>query len=604
MCGIAGILKFNGKEQIKEESVRKMVKTMICRGPDDKGFYFENFLGLGHCRLSIIDLTSGHQPIYNEDKSLQIVYNGEVYNFAYLRQSLKSKGHQFYTQSDTEVILHLYEEKGENCVKDLDGVFAFAIWDKKKQQLFLARDPLGEKPLHWALFNNQFVFSSEIKGILAHPGFKKEIDRQSLNKYLFYGFVPAPATIFSGIKKLLPGYLMTVDFKGHIKEKKYWEFDYSRKIKEFNPQLIKKKTVDLLKKAVEKRLIADVPLGVFLSGGVDSSLVVAMMSQILPPSQIQAFSIGFKEKDFDESIYAKKVAKHLGIKHHLKIFSQKEVLNLIPKVADFLDEPMADPSILPTFLLSQFTRQKVKVALSGDGGDENFGGYPKYLAHWFLQKTCIEKFPLFLFSRFFEGKKSDFLKYGSSPLYLRNQFWVSHFDLSRVERLTGGKVDLSDLERYHQIFNGKNNVDEAFFLDQKTILPDLFLVKTDRASMAASLEVRSPFLDKELTDFCSSLPFSLKLKGFRTKNFLKEIALDFLPKEVILRPKMGFGVPLKKWFKHELKALIGKELSFSKIKKEGFFNPVEIQKILKENKTIQIWNLFVFERWYQKWLKN
>ena len=604
MCGIAGVLKFNGKERIDEKFLMKMVKTMVCRGPDDKGFYFEKFLGIGHSRLSIIDLFSGHQPIHNEDKSLQIIYNGEIYNFAYLRQNLIQKGHRFYTKSDTEVILHLYEEKGENFVKDLDGVFAFAIWDKKKQQLFLARDPVGEKPLHWVLFNDQFVFSSEIKGILAYPGFKKEIDRQSLNKYLFYGFVPAPATIFHGIKKILPGYLMTVNSNGHIKEKKYWDFDYSRKIKEFDHRLIKRKTVNLLKKAVEKRLVADVPLGVFLSGGVDSSLVVAMMSQMLPPSQIQAFSIGFKEKDFDESVYAKKVARHLGVRHYLKIFSQKEVLNLIPKIADFLDEPMADPSILPTFLLSQFTRQKVKVALSGDGGDENFAGYPKYLAHWLLQKTHIGKLPLYLISKFFQGKKSDFLKYGSFPLYLRNQLWVNHFDLPQVERLTGEKVDLIDLEKYHQIFNGKDNLDEAFFLDQKTILPDLFLVKTDRASMAASLEVRCPFLDKELTDFCSSLPFSLKLNGFKTKAFLKEIALDFLPREVVIRPKMGFGVPLKKWFENDLKDLIEKELSFTKIKKEGFLNPTEVQVILKDNNPVQIWNLFVFERWYQKWAKN
>jgi len=604
MCAIAGVLQFNQENKTESKTIKKIVNSMISRGPDNEGFYLGGNIGLGHQRLSIIDLVSGHQPIFNENKSLQIVYNGEVYNFPQLREKLIKKGHKFYTHSDTEAILHLYEEKGENCVKDLDGVFALAIWDKRKQRLFLARDPLGEKPLHWALFKNQFIFSSEIKGILALPGFKNEINQQSLAKYLLYGFVPAPATIFTGIKKLLPGYWMVVEKNGKIRQRKYWEIDYSQKIHVADVEDIKNKVVWLLKEAVQKRLIADVPLGVFLSGGVDSSLVVAIMSQILPPSQIQAFSIGFEEKDFDESVYAKKVAKHLGVKHHLKIFSQKEVLKLIPKIADFLDEPMADPSILPTFLLSQFTRQSVKVALSGDGGDENFGGYPKYLAHWLLEKTHFGKLPLPLVANFFGGKLGNFLNYASFPLFLRNQLWISQFSAQEVEDLIGQKVIFDDLKNYHQLFNGQDLLDEAFFLDQKLTLADLYLVKTDRASMAASLEVRCPFLDKELVNFCAKIPFGLKLKGFKTKSLLKEIALDFLPREVILRPKMGFGIPLGQWLNHELKPLIDKEFSLRKIKKEGILNEKAMAEILKQNNPNQIWNLFVFERWYQKWLKN
>ena len=606
MCSISGIWEFNPKKRINPLFLRKMLKAMSHRGPDEEGIWVEKNIGIANKRLSIIDLETGHQPISNEDKTLWIVFNGEIYNFPQLRNKLIKKGHKFSTKTDTEIILHLYEEEGEKCLKKLDGMFAFALWDKKKKFLFLARDPLGQKPLHWTIFENKFVFSSEIKGILSYPGFKKEIDRQSLVKYLLYGFVPAPDSIFQGIKKLLPGYYMIVKKNGQIKEKQYWEIDYSKKIK-IPKEEIKKETVKLLEKAVEKRLISDVPLGVFLSGGVDSGLVVAMMTKFILPSQIQAFSIGFKEKAFDESEFAEKTAKHLGIKHHLKIFSQKELLDLIPKVVNFLDEPMADPSILPTSLLASFTHKSLKVALSGDGGDESFAGYPKYLAHWFLEKIPkrLRNDLKHLSSiKFFPQKWRTFLRYASFPLYLRNQLWINPFSSSEVAELTGEEVSLTDLERYHQLFNGKNLLNEAFFLDQKLTLPDLYLVKTDRASMINSLEIRCPFLDKKLVEFTAQIPFELKLQGFRTKSLLREIALDFLPKEIVLQPKKGFGIPLKKWLNNDLKSLVEKELSSGKIEKEGILNSQKVKEILKQNNPQQIWTLLVFELWLKKWLKN
>lgn len=603
MCGICGILEFNSKKVVEESALRAMNQTLVHRGPDDHGIYLKENIGLASRRLSIIDLTTGHQPIHNEDKTLWIVLNGGIYNFQKLREGLKKRGHQFYTRSDTEVILHLYEEEGEECFDKLDGMFALAIWDGKKRKLFLARDPLGKKPLHWMIFDNAFIFASEIKALLTYPGFKREINSESLAKYLLYGFVPAPATIFKGIKKLLPGHFMVVRENGEIREESFWELDYSSKLEDLNREEIKKKATALLQEATKKRLISDVPLGVFLSGGVDSGVVAAMMARIVPPSQVQAFSIGFDEKNFDESPYALRIAKHLGIDHHLKIFSQKEILNQVSKISMFLDEPMADPSILPTLLLSSFAQKDVKVALSGDGGDESFAGYPKYLAHKFLKKTSANRLPLHLLANFFPGKIRTFLRYSSYPLHLRNQLWISQFSPQEMESLMGEKIELfEDIKRYHKAFDGKDLLDEAFFMDIKLTLSDMYLVKTDRASMAASLEVRCPFLDRQLVEFCARIPPQLKLEGGRTKSLLKEIALEFLPKDIVSRPKMGFGFPLEKWLKKELRSLVFESLSPEKIKKEGILNSKKVKKILNGNNTHQIWTLLVFEQWLGKWM--
>lgn len=603
MCGICGILEFNSKKTVKESALRAMNQTLVHRGPDDWGIYLKENVGLGNRRLSIIDLATGHQPIHNEDKSLWIVLNGEIYNFQKLREGLEKREHRFYTRSDTETVLHLYEEEKEDCIKKLDGMFALAIWDEKKKCLFLARDPLGKKPLHWVIFGNKFIFASEIKGILAYPGFKKEMDSESLAKYLLYGFIPAPAAIFKGIRKLLPGYFMVVEGGGKIKEEKYWELNYSSKIEDWSREEIKKKVVTLLKEATKKRLISDVPLGVFLSGGIDSGIVVALMTKIISPFQVQAFSIGFKEKSFDESQYARTIAKYLKVDHHLKIFSQKEILEQISKIVQFLDEPIADPSLLPTLLLSSFTRKEVKVALSGDGGDESFAGYPKYLAHSFLEKTSVNRLSLHSLANLFPGKIGTFLRYSSYPLHLRNQLWISPFSPQEVEGLMGKKTELfEDIRKYHNTFNGKDSPDEAFFLDIKLILPDLYLVKTDRASMAVSLEVRCPFLDKKLVEFCAQIPFRLKLRGLKTKSLLKEIAAQFLPKEIIFRPKMGFGIPLGRWLEKELKPLVFESLAPQKIKKEGILNPNKVERILNRNNPHQIWTLLVFEQWLEKWM--
>lgn len=424
---------------------------------------------------------------------------------------------------------------------------------------------------------------------------KKEIDRQSLAEYFLYGFVPAPATIFEGAKKPVA---------------KLWQLDYSKKL-DWSKGKIKREVVRLLKKAVKKSLVGKPPFGVFLSGGIDSGLVAAMMSKFITPAEIQAFTVGFEEKKFDESNYATAIARHLGIKNHfLKTFSPKEALRLTRRLSEVLDEPMADPSLLPTLFAFEWARKKVKVAFLGDGGDESFGGYPKHLAHWFLERTWFGRLlrvsglsgVLGKWGRL--GKLGKFLCYAPYSLYLRNQLWISQFSSQEVEKLIGQKVNFEDLERYHQEFDGQDPLDEGFFLDQKLTLPDLYLVKTEQTSKAAGLKIVCPFLDKELVEFCCQIPFELKLRGWQTKALLREIALDYLPKEVVVRPKLGFGFPLKEWLESNLKPLVNRELLPAKIKKEGFLNHEVVERILDRGNPHQIWNLLVFELWLKRWLKN
>lgn len=603
MCGINGILELNSHKKVAHEIIAKMNKAIFHRGPDEEGYFDGGSIGLGSRRLSIIDIASGQQPIFSENNELVIVFNGEIYNYQVLKQILLRKGHRFKTNSDTEVILHLFEEEGENCVKKLDGMFSLAIWNVKKRELFLARDPLGKKPLFWAIVENKFIFSSEIKGLLSHKDFKKNIDEESLAKYFLYGFVPAPASIFKNIQKLLPGHFLTVDSIGNLKTKKYWELNYGVKEEFLDEKSLEDEIIKYLEKAVEKRLVTDVPIGVFLSGGIDSGLVTAMMRNFISPSKIDAFSIGFEEKDYDESSLAGSVAKKLEVNHHLKIFSKKDLLSLIPEVIDILDEPMADSSILPTVLLSRFTREKVKVVLSGDGGDENFAGYPKHLAHFLLEDFWLKKLPLSLFSSYFSGKSALFLTHANRELYLRNQLWINPFSQDEVEKLIGIKPTFTDLERYHADFNGRG-ADEAFFLDQKITLPDLYLVKTDRASMASSLEIRSPFLDKDLTMFAAKIPLKAKLKSFKTKSLLRNIARKYLPSEVIYKPKKGFGVPISLWLKGKEGNKILGILLKEKIKKEGILDCKVVEGIVKSGNAQKIWALLVFEWWQKKWLKN
>lgn len=595
MCGISGILNLDGRH-VNRADIRLMNRLIVHRGPDENGIFVDKQVGLGSSRLSIIDLKDGKQPIHNEDKTCWIVFNGEIYNYRELRARLINKGHLFLTNSDTEVILHLYEEEGEKLFRKIDGMFSLAIWDEKKQLLLLGRDPMGKKPLYYALINKSFYFASELKAI---KGVLKEalsFDNNLLAKYLLYGYIPSPNTIFTEVKRLAPGSFMKVVNNSLKAEVKYWEIDYSKQIN-ISVEEIEQTVVDLLKKAIAKRMISDVPLGLFLSGGIDSSLIAAL----LPTKNIEAFTIGFEDQKIDESKYALEVARYVGIKHNLKIFSHKEAALMLPKALKLMDEPMADPSILPTFLLSSFTRDKVKVALSGDGGDESFAGYPKYLANYLLNFVSLPN--VSQLQSFLPAKFSRFLQYANYPIEYRNQFWISSFTVEEIKELTGKSVSLLDIEKINNDFKG-SNFDKPLFLDQKMTLTDQYLVKVDRASMANSLEVRCPFLDRQLIEFSAKIPFSLKIKGFKTKYLLRDIAKNLLPSNISKLKKRGFGIPLERWLKTEWLPLKSEYLSEERIKKENIFNLPAFKKILARNDPNQLWKLLVFEIWKDLWMKS
>lgn len=603
-----------------------MIKSISYRGPDEKGFFIDDKIALGHSRLSIIDLKTGSQPILNEDKSKVLVYNGEIYNFLELKEILEKSGHQFRTSSDSEVIIHAFEKWGENCLNLFNGMFAFALYDRKRKNLLLARDQFGKKPLYFTIINNQLIFASEPKALFYHPKVKKEINLNALSKYLAYEYVPGKETIYKGIFKIPEGNFLKCQM--NIKIQKYWDLEFKKT--DFDEEYYKEKLYNLLFEAVKRRLISDVPLGVFLSGGIDSSTIVALMSKIMPRKAIKTFSIGFEEKSFDETKYALKIASYFKTDHHHQNFTSKTLLNTLPEVLEKLDEPFADASILPTYLLSKFTKEYVTVALGGDGGDELFCGYPTFVAHKLasyylkipktIQKNLIEAIVLNLpvstsdFS--FDFKAKQFLKGIYHPLDLRHQIWLGSFSPSEQKELfqENLKMDLSkehifsDIKKQLSNTSFSDEIEKIIYLYVKFYLQDDILFKVDRASMANALEVRTPFLDKEVVDFVSKIPSLYKLKGFKTKYILKKAMEKDLPHEIINRPKKGFGVPLSLWFKYDLKNILQNEFEKAKIKKEGLFKPEIIQKILnehfsgKKDNRKKIWTLLMFELWRKRWL--
>lgn len=620
MCGIAGYLNLNG-EKAEIEIIEKMCSSIAHRGPDEQGIFVEKNVGFGMRRLSIIDIVSGQQPIHNEDKRFWIIFNGEIYNFKEIRSDLERKGHRFKTNSDTEVIIHLYEDIGHQCLEKLEGMFAIAIWDSVSEALFLARDRMGKKPLYYSSSNNVFLFASEIKAILQNQAFKKELSLPSLRKFLFFGYVPTPNTLFNNIHQVPAGsYLYLRRGKGP-EIGTYWKPDLNSKFEKIEERKAELRCMELLKKSVEKRMVSDVPIGAFLSGGVDSSLIAAIMCEIAGSENVNAFTIGFYEDKYNEASYAQVVAKKLGIKnHHLKFFSGNDCFQLIPDVLDYMDEPIADPSIIPTYLLSKFTRKFVKVALSGDGGDELFAGYPKYFAHQIASKmdslcgNVLKQIATRVDDRnlnFLGDKKKRFFKGFQFPPHIRNHFWIAPFSPERIENLLEDRFQeglFDDIESYHKDILSADIVSQMLYLDGKLTFADLFLVKVDRASMANSLEVRSPFIDRELMEYVNQLPTSFKVRRWCTKHLLKKIAAKYIPHEVIYRKKMGFGIPLKEWIEKDLKEYIGTYLSEKEIKDSGIFSYDEIKKIFQEHysgktdNSIAIWTLLVFQYWYRKYM--
>ena len=623
MCGIAGIVQTN--EPVERTVLVRMTNALRHRGPDDENYYLANAsgngvsVGLGFRRLSIIDLSGGRQPMSNEDGSLWIVCNGEIYNHLELRQELEARGHHFRTGCDVEVLLHLYEEMGPDCVNRVNGMFAFAIWDRNAESLFLARDRLGKKPLYYRDTPAQFLFGSELKALLQHPNCPRELDRRNLSRYLAYEYVPSPHCILKGIWKLPAGHwLLRKD--GQSRVERYWDLRFPGAGPRGNEAELAEELHARLKQAVRLRLISDVPLGVFLSGGIDSSSVVTMMAELMPVAQIKTFAIGFEEKSFDESGHARRVAQFFGTDHHEEILNARALLDIMPEVVAFLDEPFADASVIPTYLLSRFTRKHVTVALGGDGGDEIFAGYPTFTAE---RAARFYKVPKFLHERVIQPladrlpvshdnfsldfKVKRFLRGAGYPSGIRNQVWLGSFTPGEQRALLEG--DDSQVDRYEDILEAEARCpssdpgERLIYQYCKFYLPEDILVKVDRASMACSLEARAPFLDYTFVEFVNSIPFNLKLKGGQTKFILKKAMRGKLPPDILERSKKGFGIPLAKWFRGELRDLLLDSLAESRLKQQGIFRAGEVARLVKEHlagtkdNRKPLWTLFMFQQW-------
>ena len=642
MCGICGKISLNGN--VTEELIRKMCGVLTHRGPDDEGVWVLDYapmnsqsvrsnsiggvsVGLGHRRLAIIDLSpAGHQPMSNEDGTIWIVLNGEIYNFPELRDALEKKGHKFKSRTDTEVVIHLYEDKGAECVKDLRGMFAFAIWDDRKKLLFAARDRIGKKPLYYYHNNQALIFASEIKAILQDSEVSREVNRPSITDYLSYGYTPAPETMFRNIMKLPPAHFMIYE-NGNVRIERYWELDFSKKIK-LSEEDYCRRTMELLEEATKIRLISDVPLGAFLSGGIDSSAVVYMMSK-LSSKPVKTFSIGFDNKDYSELKYAKIIAERFKTEHHEYVV-KPDAIELLPKLVWHYNEPYADSSALPSYYVAKMTRQEVAVALNGDGGDECFGGYERFMAARYAElinkapipfkkkiiEAIIKRIPESLEFKDFKTRLRRFLVMSSKPYRERHYNWVTIFRDSEKENLfsnefnkeISGRNSFSYLNKAFNECGSKDIVDMVMCADIKTNLLDDLLVKMDIATMANSLEGRSPFLDHKMMEFCAAMPSNMKIKGTKLKYILKKALSKALPKEILSRGKMGFGVPLDEWFRKELKDYSYGILMSNDCTNRGYFKKDAIRKILDEhaagkaNNGARIWSLLFLELWHREFI--
>jgi asparagine synthase (glutamine-hydrolysing) len=624
MCGLAGIYNFKTREPVSSRWLKAMTDTLVHRGPDDEGFYISGPLGLGHRRLSIIDLGGGHQPMTNEDCTVWVAFNGEIYNFKDLHDDLIKKGHVFKTRSDTEVIVHLYEEEGERCFERLRGMFAIAIWDSRNRKLILARDRVGKKPLFYFYDGSRIAFASEMKAILEVPNVSREIDLEAVSDYFSYLYIPAPKSIFKHIRKVLPGHYVVVSDAG-IRETEYWDINFSetlaRSEKEWCETLL-----ETYREAVKLRLISDVPLGAFLSGGVDSSSVVALMSDIVRGS-VTTCSIGFQEEEFNELDYAREIATRFGTDHHEKIV-RPDALGIVEKLAWHYDEPFADSSAIPTYYVSQVARQNVTVALAGDGGDENFAGYRRY--YFDRRENIIRKLlpaafrqPVFgtlasLYPkadwapRFFRGK-ATFANLARRPIeaYFRS---MSAFQSDLKDQLLhrdvrhdlNGYNSLTVLRDYYDRASTDDPLSRIQYVDIKTYLADDILVKVDRASMAHSLEVRAPILDHKLMELAAMMPSSVKLRGTNGKYIFKNAVKKILPQSVLRRKKMGFAVPLSQWFRNDLKEFARGVLFTGS--SDTLINGATTKRIWQEhqsalrNRSTELWALLMFRLWERQFM--
>jgi asparagine synthase (glutamine-hydrolysing) len=622
MCGICGVAGAPTAES--REMVRRMCSALEHRGPDDEGSIHIDGVTLGMRRLSIIDLEGGRQPIHNEDSTVWVVQNGEIYNHVDLRTELSAAGHSFYTQSDTEVLVHAYEEWGEEMVERLNGMFAFALLDRRRGRLFLARDRMGIKPLHYAIDGKRLAFASELKALLRDPSLRGPIDPVALDQYLAYEFVPSPGCIVRGISKLQPAHTLSWTLSdGTHRLRRYWEPDLGgpegkRRRRSLDAECDELRAV--LRESVRKELISDVPIGVFLSGGIDSSAVTAMMTQL--GTDVKSFSVGFTERSFDEAPFARQVAQHLGTEHRELTLEPGMLLDLIPQLPGLLDEPLGDASIIPTYLLSAFTREHVKVALGGDGGDELFAGYPTLQAHRLaglyrrtprllregLVEPVVRRLPVSRDNLSFDFRAKRFVSGARYPVAERHQRWMGSF--AAEERI----ALLSEDVRNQLAAGGGQSVPEGprsgdplnqvLLMDMRMYLENDILVKLDRASMMASLEGRVPMLNNDFVGYATRLPLRMKLRGLQSKFLLKRALKGTLPAKILNRPKKGFGIPVAQWFRGPLKEQMLSVLSPERIARKGFFDPAAVSRLIddhlkgRRDNRKQLWTLFAFELWH------
>jgi len=612
MCGICGVA--GGDPAGGRELVQRMCSAMVHRGPDDEGTAQLDGVTLGMRRLSIIDLEGGHQPMHNEDSTVWVIQNGEIYNHLVLRDLLLAAGHTFNTESDTEVLVHGYEQWGEEMVERLNGMFAFALLDRRRGSVLLARDRMGIKPLHYAIDGKRLVFASELKALLRDPALRRGIDPAALDQYLAYEFVPSPASIVRGISKLQPAHTLTWSVAdGTHRLRRYWSpelgvGDGHRNLEEEGERLRA-----VLHESVRKELISDVPLGVFLSGGIDSSAVAAMMTEL--GGEVKSFSVGFADRSFDESDYARQVARHLGTEHRELTLEPDILLGLIPKLPSLLDEPLGDASIIPTYLLAEFTRRHVKVALGGDGGDELFAGYPTLQAHRLagyymraprllrerLVEPVVRRLPVSRGNLSFDFRAKRFVSGAGYPVAERHQRWMGSFATEERSALLSREVQHEvDLDGGYA-----DPLNQVLMMDMRLYLENDILVKLDRASMMASLEGRVPLLNNDFVEYATRLPLNMKLRGLRSKFLLKRALRGLLPESILNRPKKGFGIPVAHWFRGPLKEQMLSVLSPERIKREGFFDASAVTRLVadhlegRRDNRKQLWTLFAFELWHE-----
>jgi asparagine synthase (glutamine-hydrolysing) len=634
MCGICGKLYFDRSRSAEPEILEAMCAAIKHRGPDDTGRYMQGPVGLGSVRLSIIDVAGGHMPLSNEDGTVWIAYNGELYNFQKLRSRLEAAGHKFRTRSDTETIVHLYEEEGEDFTRHLNGMFAFAIWDDRKKLLLLARDPVGIKPLLYAQLPDRLLFASELKSILC-DGVDRRVDRVALHDYLTLNYVPGPRTILEGIHKLQPGHMLIASLRdGNVRIRPYWEFPRPEETQVLDRPLpeLEEELLDVLRLVVRDTMVSDVPIGAFLSGGLDSSLIVALMSEI-SEQPVHTFSVGFEERSYNELPYAGIVAERYQTDHHV-LTLEPRAEDLVYAMADFFCEPFADNSALATFAVSKLAAEHVKVVLSGDGGDEVFGGYSTYQADRlaaiyrrlpsFIGVDLIPKMVRSLPTSFAKGSFDFRLKRfvgGAALDPLPAHFaWKAYLDETTKMRLYNRESLNGDLESlrptvclfqecYHE-YATSDVLNRLIYVDNRIQLVDDMLTKVDRMSMAHSLEVRVPLLDRRVVSFMARLPSYLKVRGFTLKFLAKKMAERVLPREILSRRKGGFSIPVADWISTDLRALVEAHLSRRALEDQGLFDPEQVQALLdahwqkKQDYSRSIWTLLMFSLWSERYLKT